>query len=279
MLDNLSSIFLRHKYKIVFTYSLMFCEFTLDALMPLLLGRAIDALLNKETFDFYLFIILGLSSIIIGVARRRIDTRTFINVFKDNALSSIEKMLAIHQDRAKIISRSHLIRTYGDFLEYTLPSIISSIIEICVSLFMLWYVIPTVSYFITGMIVCAIIMQKIVSDMMMKHERSWQEAAENIDRSILNGDFWEVKRWHDIGCPHHIQRSDIEAFSWNALILMCVITEIVVIYTLTSEKHSAGSIVATVSYCRSVFNKTNFINFLFNHLRQMELSQQLINKS
>lgn len=277
MIKNLFVIFTRHKYKIAFTYMLMLVEFILDSLMPLFLGRAVDALLSNTIVDFYVFIAVMVFSLFIGTARRRIDTRTFMCVYKDNMLSTIKKMLASYNDRAKIVSRTHLVRTYGDFMEYTLPTIISAIIEIIVSLLMLWWVIPMVSYWVAALVVMAIVVQKVVSDRMMIYERAWQEACENIDKSILENNYDAVTDYIGQALPNHVKRSDVEAFCWNIIDLMSIVTQIFVIYSLTANNHSTGAILSTVSYCRSVFAKTNFINFLFTHLRQFKLSEQLIN--
>ncbi len=262
--------------QIGFTYFLMLCEFTSAAFIPLLLGKAVDGLFNNEFIDFYLLIGLSLFSFVFGFLRRRVDTRVFSQVYRDSLLSVINRLLNVGIDKSRIISRAHLIRANGDFLEYTLPLLIGSTIDVIVALLMLWMVLPVVSVIIAIMVISILVLQRIVSSIIFKYEAVWQHATEDVDRAILAGSTTEVNDYLNRGLPMLIGRSDVEAFCWGLVDLLSVVTQLSVVYYLSVGGYTTGCILASVSYCQTVFSKANMFNFLYSYLRQRRLSADLI---
>lgn len=76
-----------------FTYLMLCVEFALFSILPHMLGKTIDALLAGSRQQFYMYLLASVAACIIGTARRRLDTRVFMQVWVDKSLDSIKDLL------------------------------------------------------------------------------------------------------------------------------------------------------------------------------------------
>lgn len=253
----------------------MILEFIIYAMQPYLIGMAVDALLDDRPAEFYGFIAFSSIACIIGLMRRMVDTRTFSYIWERRAVASINGMIRSGVTPSSIISRGHLQTTYGDFLEYTMPTIVSATIDVITSVIMLWIVIPHITAVAIPCLAMLLFIQIKASQTFMHLDRQRQHASEACDRSIVNCDTDSVERSYAIVPIIMIRRSDLEAAIWTVSDILSITISAFMIIALTTEKHSVGDIISSVTYCRQMFFKANFINFLLSHLRQMKLSEEL----
>lgn len=78
---SLLSIFKRFKWKISITFSMLIIENIFKVLQPLVLGIAINDLINKSNDGLWLFCMLYVSGFCIGVVRRYYDTRAYTSIY------------------------------------------------------------------------------------------------------------------------------------------------------------------------------------------------------
>lgn len=273
---HLIQIWCQYPISITCTYFLMCIEFTIEALSAFFLGMAVDSLLNKNTAGFITYCGLSVASVTIAVCRRCVDTRTFVSIWKQRTQLGISTMLKNNVKTPAIISRSHLLNVYGDFMEYTLPSIISAAIDILVAWIMIWRVVPIMGYITLPLIVFGLLIQRYVSNKIYVIETAKQRVAEQNDLSIIESRIHDLNVGLETTSKLVIERSDLEAFNWCLIDVMSIVSSGTLLLMLVGETHTTGDIVSTLAYSRQLFFKTNFMNFLHSAIRQMKLSQELL---
>lgn len=128
--QTFKDIFIRFKWKISLTLFLVVIESILGIFYPLLIGIAINDLIDKSNQGLYWLALLGASSLIIGSLRRFYDTRVYSNIY----LKTVSEMVTIEHDKDRSISsisaRSNLMTEFIEFLENSMPNLVESIIAI-----------------------------------------------------------------------------------------------------------------------------------------------------
>lgn len=123
-------IFFRFKWKISLTIFLVIIESILGIFYPLLIGVAINDLLDKSHQGLYWLALLGASSLIIGSLRRLYDTRAYASIY----LKTVTEMVSTEHKKKRSISsisaRSNLMTEFIEFLENSMPALVESVIAI-----------------------------------------------------------------------------------------------------------------------------------------------------
>jgi hypothetical protein len=273
---QIKEIVKKHKYKIAFTYMLLLAEYTIFALIPFFMGKAIDSLIKESFEDFYFYIFMSIAGMFIGTFRRRFDTRTFMKVWQEKTLSSISIMMERKIDPAKILSRSGMAQVYGTFLEHHLPLLIESIIDIIIGITMIWLVVPKTSYVVFSLVIFVIIMQCSFSQWIKKIEIDLQNMRELTNDAILKGDIELVDLNQAKMAKLHIKISDLEASCWRFAELLTIICEVFIVFALVNGSVTAGMILSTITYGKQVFMKTNFLTYIFGSIRQMQVFEEFM---
>jgi ABC-type multidrug transport system fused ATPase/permease subunit len=132
---SIYSLLKNYFQKIVLTWLLVIIENILLALIPLLIGFAIDGLLEGDNSDLLNLAGVFLLLILFSVARRVYDTRAY---------SSIRVGLGIevdnnHQEEAVSIrnARLEMSRELVDFLEEDLPELFTAVIQLIAAIIIL----------------------------------------------------------------------------------------------------------------------------------------------
>ncbi len=118
------------------TWSLVIVENILMALIPLLIGFAIDGLLAGEFQELFLMTGVLILLTVVAVLRRIYDTRAYgtIRVALGNALIGRNPDQAVSTQNARLDMARELV----DFLEEDAPEILTAVIQIAVALIVLY---------------------------------------------------------------------------------------------------------------------------------------------
>lgn len=130
--------------RIALTWFLTLCETTMTALVPLLIGFALDGLLAGETVPFLHLTAVLAALIATSVARRIYDTRAYgtIRVELGKSLADRSGDVAISTLNARLGMGRELV----DFLERDVPAVVNSAVQLVVSLIVLFAFHPVLSY-------------------------------------------------------------------------------------------------------------------------------------
>ncbi|MFT7111411.1 MAG: hypothetical protein ACI9PC_000012 [Porticoccaceae bacterium] len=121
--------------KVAFTWFLVLLENVLMALIPLLLGMAIDDLLTGATEGLLLAggVFIALTSV--GVGRRLYDTRAY-GTMRVHLGEELARRIS-HLPVSKVSARLNMGRELVDFLEAHLPELLTASVQLVVSIIVL----------------------------------------------------------------------------------------------------------------------------------------------
>ncbi len=230
---SLKNLIIRFKWRISFTFSLVVLESLLHILYPLLIGYAINDLLEKEYRGIIHLAVLGSLSLIIGTARRFYDTRIYSGIYCHIAPEMVESEYQKDSSVSKISARSSLLTEFVEFLENSMPQVIGAIISLvgivtiiaslnlkvffaCISLLVLIFTI----YALTG---------KLNFNLNAKYNAQLEtqvEALGSKDIDIVKTYFNTLMKWN-------IKLSDLETVNyliiWIGVIALFIFTPITII--------------------------------------------------
>jgi len=273
----LSELFWNNKWRIILTYSLLFVEFIVFALLPYLMGLAVDGILagNHEQFNFWIGV--SLFALVTGFIRRRYDSRAFLSIWSAKATQVINDLIAKDVDRTKIVSRSYMVKEIANFLEFTIPSTVSAIVDIAVSLVILWLFLPLVGIWMVGLLLAAVVSCYIFAIYINRMEIACQHGREKIADSIMKDDKEGVAQGYDDQRKMYVKYSDLDATSWGILDIIAGIAQVVVVMSVANAGATAGAIMANLLYCQKLFEKSCFITFFFRHYQQINTCTEFLN--
>lgn len=123
---TLFSIFKRFPWRISLTMVLVLAEAALMLLLPLVIGFAIDGLIQKSYQGVWQLAGVGFGVLIIGMLRRVYDTRVYAGIYVDLAAD-----VAGHNSRAStsaLSARVSMLKELVEFFENSFPELINNLI-------------------------------------------------------------------------------------------------------------------------------------------------------
>lgn len=124
------------RWRITFTWLLVVAENLLLALIPLFTGRAIDALLARQTGALWEIFAMMAVLIVVGVIRHAYDTRSFGTIRIELSSELVSRM----QGRvvSQVNARLEMGREMVNFLEEDTPELFTALVQMVVSVVILW---------------------------------------------------------------------------------------------------------------------------------------------
>ena len=127
---SIKSLLLRFRWRILFTFVLVTLEALTGILFPLLIGIAINGLL-EDSFDGILYLsIAGAAALIVGSARRFYDTRIYSGIYCKITPEMIENETNKDASVSRISARTGLLTEFVEFLENSMPEMITALISV-----------------------------------------------------------------------------------------------------------------------------------------------------
>jgi ABC-type multidrug transport system fused ATPase/permease subunit len=134
---DVALLFRHFRSRIAITWFFVLLENTLLALLPLFLGRAIDALLEGQARALWEISIVMAALLLVSVVRRIYDTRAYgtMRVWFGSELVQRSTESSI----SKVNARLDMGREMVDFLELHLPELMTASVQVVVSIVILWH--------------------------------------------------------------------------------------------------------------------------------------------
>ncbi len=272
---EVKALFKKYRLTFGFTLSLVLLEAGIAILFPLFIGYAIDDALTESYNGAIQLGILGLVALIVGVGRRVFDSRFYAKVYLHIGSTTISK---IEDSRSSLkAARLGMIRELVEFLENSLPELISNVIGLIGVIIIIatlnlniFYgsIIVTIIIFLIYWITSAKTkkLNKLSND---EFEKQVDIISKNDERE-LNLHLKEMMKWN-------IKLSDLEAgnfsISWIVLISFLV-TSIIIAVSDGIVKYGAlfSLIMYVFQYMENVINLPLFYQ---NWLRLEEIKERL----
>ncbi|WP_419908102.1 ABC transporter six-transmembrane domain-containing protein [Hoeflea sp.] len=233
--------------RISLTWLLTLCETTLTALIPLFMGFAIDGLLDGEVNALIRLAAVLAGLIAVSVARRVYDTRAYgtIRVALGTELIGRSGKAPVSRQNARLGMGRELV----DFLETDVPAVMNSLVQLAVSLVILFTFHPYLSY---AALVSAVLMIAIYWSF---HRRFFRLNGAHNHQTEQQVRILEARRPADLLSHLNILRrieirlSDTEAFVYGAIFLTLLGFIVFNLwFAATNLATSVGTIFSIISY-------------------------------
>ncbi len=274
---TLWGLFRRFKKKISLTLFLVVAESILDLLFPLFIGFAINSLLEQSYTGVVALGLLGVLALIVGSGRRFYDTRAYAGIYTTLSTEMVAREQEKEQSISTISARASLLTEFVEFLENSMPMIITSIIGLVGILAILSSLNLAVFAASLALLGLMIVVYLLSGKWNFRYNKAFNDTLENQvsalstqDMGIIDKHFKTIMRWN-------IKLSDLETVNyfaiWLGIIGLLVYSPIAVIDSGITNYGLVFSILMYVfQYIESVVTLPYYIQQL---IRLQEISGRL----
>lgn len=246
----LRSLMMKHKYQLIFTYSLFSLEMLGGLLRFYFFGEAINGLIKGSYTGLIVLAIVHISYLIVGTIRHMYDTRTYTAIYT----SLVTKFLSRRYSKvevSKLSAHSTLAREFVDFLEHDLVYVIEAAYNILGSLVLLFFYDKTVVGICLAILIPVIIISLLYGKKMKQLNKYKNDELEKQVDIISTGNNTDIHHHYNNLRKWQVHISDKEAWNFGfmeVMVLAVVVVSLVLSKNLHSSTIMAGSLFAIYSY-------------------------------
>lgn len=233
----LKNIFLKHKYRLLITYTLFGLEMLGSLMRPFFLGMAINGMIKNSYEGLVLLIASHLLYMVVGTIRHRYDTRTYTAIYTSLVTKLLSRRFG-HAEVSKLSAHSTLSREFIDFLEYDLNYVIEAIYNLFGSLVLIFF------YDKQVVLVCLMIMVPVMvisfyyGRTMKRLNKEKNDELENQVDIIATRDKAQIMAHYQGLRNWQIKISDKEAFNFGIMELFAMIAIVVSLFIVARSGNS-----------------------------------------
>jgi len=264
-----------YKWRFFLTLALILAEAAMMLLFPLVIGYAIDDVINLGQTGVFLLGALGLGLLIIGVGRRLLDSRFYGKIYKTTAVKVIREMKG---SRSSVkTARLHMMRELVEFLENALPELINHCIGL-VGVVLMLYSLDIMVFYGSLAVTLAIF---LVYWSTRKKTMSYNEASNNeMERQVdvlARNEPFELRDHLQKTIRWNIKLSDLEAFNFSISWMFALVFLVAaIVVSADNGTLQYGMLFALVMYVfQYIENVLNLPLFYQNWLRLREIVRRL----
>ena len=271
-------LFASFRWKILFTWLLVVVEATLMLMFPLVLGIAIDGMLQQAYFGLYLVGGVGVLAIIMGSLRRFFDTRVYARIYEEAGKQIVQQERSRDADVSVISARTNMAGEMVEFFESSFPGIIDCVIGLFGALVMIWFLQTNV---FAGCLIATAIIVAIYAATRKKTyslNKGVNHESEQQVQVLSTGKMPEVAAHFSRLMRWNIRLSDLETvnfgFSWIVMIVLLLYSVATTIQSGVTDHGKVLSILMYVfGYIESVLAAPLFYQ---QFVRLQEISHRLV---
>ena len=246
----LRNLMMKHKYQLIFTYSLFSLEMLGSLLRFYFFGEAINDLIKGSYHGLIVLTVVHLVYLLIGTVRHMYDTRTYSAIYT----SLVTKFLSRRFSKievSKLSAHSTLAREFVDFLEHDLVYVIEAGYNLLGSLILLFFYDRTIVLICLGILIPVAIVSRLYGrKMKMLNRRKNDELEKQVD-IISSGNNQIIREHYDNLRKWQVRISDKEAWNFGFMEIM-VLVVIGVSLLVSKQMHNstvlAGNLFGIYSY-------------------------------
>jgi ABC-type multidrug transport system fused ATPase/permease subunit len=248
-IPSLRGLFAAYRWQILFTYGLFTLENLLVLAQPLVLGLAINGLLQSSYLGLGLFVVQHFSHVLIGTLRRMYDARAFIRIYNDLASRLVLEQRRREVDVSRVAARSALSREIVDFFERYLPVLLQGLYAVSGALVMLtfydWRLVP----WCLGLVLPLWLFNTSYARKTLRLSRSLHDELEQEVEVITDGRTAAVEgHYHRVG-SWRIRLMDAEAINFSVMeVFVLGLLAVALVRSCLLPGASAGDIFAVFRY-------------------------------
>jgi ABC-type multidrug transport system fused ATPase/permease subunit len=246
----LRNLIMKHKYQLIFTYSLFSLEMLGGLLRFYFFGEAINDLIKGCYTGLVILTAVHLAYLIIGTIRHMFDTRTYSAIYT----SLVTKFLSRRYNKtdvSKLTAHSTLAREFVDFLEHDLVYVIEAAYNILGSLIILFFYDKTVVLICLAIMIPVIIISMLYGKKMLRLNKHKNDELEKQVDIISTGNNTTIRHHYNNLRKWQVRISDKEAWNFGfmeIMVLLVIAVSLIVSKNLHSTTIMAGSLFGIYSY-------------------------------
>jgi ABC-type multidrug transport system fused ATPase/permease subunit len=246
----LRGLMMKHKYQLIFTYSLFSLEMLGNLMRYYFFGEAINDLIKGSYRGLLVLTLVHLAYLVIGTIRHMYDTRTYSAIYT----SLVTKFLSRRYSKievSKLSAHSTLAREFVDFLEHDLVYVIEAGYNLLGSLILLFFYDKVVVMICLGILVPVIIMSHFYGKKMRRLNQLKNDELEKQVDIISTGNSRIIREHYNKLRNWQVRFSDKEAWNFGFMELMVLLViglSLVVSRNLHNSTVLAGSLFGIYSY-------------------------------
>lgn len=274
---TLKYIFLEYKLKIILTLFLVILENILYLLFPLVLGFAINGLIESNYFWLIGLTILGLADMLITAIRKFYDTRVYGKIYHELSPYVVEKEHKKTNDFSKVNARLDMLEELIDFFEEILPELIGLGINIFGTLLILYFL--DLNIFTLALIVVCLVMgiYRFTKNKTLRFHKNLNDVTETQVDMIKKNSKSHTSIYSRKLMKCYINLSDLEAINFAVsftLLLLLISSSLYLI--VKSGITDAGAIFSIVVYLYNfLYDVTMMPEFYQTYIRLTEIMGRL----
>ncbi len=246
----LRNLMIKHKYQLIFTFSLFSVEMLGGLLRFYFFGEAINDLIRGSYKGLIILTAVHLAYLIIGTIRHMFDTRTYSAIYT----SLVTKFLSRKYNKtdvSKLTAHSTLAREFVDFLEHDLVYVIEAVYNILGSLIILFFYDRTVVLVCLAIMIPVIIISMLYGKKMLRLNRHKNDELEKQVDIISGGNHVNIRHHYNRLRKWQVRISDKEAWNFGfmeIMVLLVIAVSLIASKNLHSTTIMAGSLFGIYSY-------------------------------
>ena len=246
----LRNLMMKHKYQLIFTYSLFSLEMLGSLLRFYFFGEAINDLIKGSYHGLIVLTVVHLAYLIIGTIRHMYDTRTYSAIYT----SLVTKFLSRRYGKAdvsKLTAHSTLAREFVDFLEHDLVYVFEAAYNILGSLIILFFYDKTVVLICLAILIPVILISMLYGKKMLRLNKLKNDELEKQVDIIATGNNKSIGHHYNTLRKWQVRISDKEAWNFGfmeIMVLLVIAISLVASKNLHSTTIMAGSLFGIYSY-------------------------------
>ncbi len=260
----------RYRWRIGLTYALFVLENVLRLAQPLLIGWAINDLLQSSWFGLAIFAVGQALHMGIRVARQMYDTRAFTGIYSEKASHLVLGQREENIDVSTVAARSAMARDFVEFFERHVPIVIQSLFSLVGAVLLLAYYDSVLVLYCAALIVPAMILNFVfgrkslrLSGLLHDQLEREVEVIRQPTRQGVDDHYSAVARWR-------IKLSDNEALTMGLMETFVLLLMIAALFRFcTLPGAAAGDIFAVFRYVLLFITALDRVPMLVNQFSRL----------
>ena len=265
-------------WRITLTWGLTLVETAMFAILPLLIGRSIDGLLNNDWTPFsYLLIVLA-TLLVVATGRRIYDTRAYGTMRVELAKAQAErgKNDPISVTNARVAMGREMV----DFLEDTAPNSMTALIQVLVAVGILLSFHGNLAISAGGALVLMLLIYGVFSPRFFRLNGALNHVAEGQVHALEGRDPKTIAK-HFLGLRREeVRLSDTESIVYGLIFTVLLVMLAYNLWFSASQLGSSpGQIFSVVAYSQEFLQAAIQLPFALQSLTRIREITERINRS
>ena len=284
---HLIDLIKKFRLSITFTLFLVLIENLAWIVEPYLLGKVIDALIDKEFTNpstniflpIFIWVLLFCINTGVGSFRRVYDTKLFTKMFTQLATYVSENSLQRNYSSSLTAARAELSYQYISFLQYRMPEIIDNIISIFGAIVAMYLFDWRISLTCLIIVIPLYFINKFYVLKVAPHQKEYHDKYEDVVEIISKKDPGQVEEYYRELAKPQIRISKWSALNFSMLRAVLLIIFLSVLFiAIDLDGFSAGELFSIVAYLWTFVTSSEYLPDLMESWTSLkDISRRLRN--